>query len=142
MTSLLNQDPKTGKIKVSDNFVRAYRLFNVVSIEETFELLSRAEKILLYILVVDKHSDFNETSLRNFSLDTEIVNIIHQLLTDGPSSIRDSDFLYLCSTTNFDYISIDSLVDGRGRQLPRPLLDETEIMIMKRDINIEKLLEE
>lgn len=142
MTSHLNQDPKTGKIKVSDNFVKAYRLFNIVSIEEVFGLLSRAEKILLYTLVVDKHSDFNETSLRNFSLDIEIVNITHQLLTDGPASIRDSDFLYLCSTTNFDYISIENLVDGRGRQLPKPLIDETEIMVMKRDINIEKLLEE
>jgi hypothetical protein len=140
MTSLLNQDQKTGKIKVSDNFVKAYRLFNVVSIEEVFRLLPRAEKILLYILVVDRHPDFNETSLRNFSLDTEIVNITHQLLTDGPSSIRDSDFLYLCSTTNFDYISIENLVDGRGRQLPKPLIDEREIMVMKRDINIEKIL--
>ena len=120
--------------------MKAYRLFNVVSIEELFRLLPRAEKILLYILVVDKHPDFNETSLRNFSLDTEIVNITHQLLTDGPASIRDSDFLNLCSITNFDYISIDNLVDARGRQLPKPLIDEREIMVMKRDINIEKIL--
>ena len=142
MNPSINQDSKTGKIKVSDDFVKAYRLFNIISIKDVFDTLSRAEKILLYLLVVDKHSDFNQTSLLNFSLDRDIVDLIHKLTSEGPQGVSDVDIMYLTNITGFDYISVDSIVDGRGRKLPKPLLEDSEIQAMKRDLNIEKILED
>ncbi|NCZ71443.1 MAG: hypothetical protein EBY80_15030, partial [Actinobacteria bacterium] len=68
--------------------------------------------------------------------------LIHKLTSEGPSGVADVDIMYLTNITGFDYISVDSIVDGRGRKLPKPLLEDSEIQAMKRDLNIEKILED
>lgn len=53
-------------MNVSDNFVKAFQLFNVINIDDYFEKLSLMEKYLFCMISIDRHDEDDSISLSNF----------------------------------------------------------------------------
>lgn len=126
---------KDSKIIVSDEFVKAYKLFNVIKLD--LSNLSRQELLLLLVVAVDVFSEENSVVIDNFRPFQSEINIILDLLSD--KDIDDQDLLNLATLTNEKYIDTSKIEDSLGNDLPKPLTNN-EAIEMRRTIGIDKLI--
>jgi hypothetical protein len=126
---------KDSKIIVSDEFVKAYKLFNVIKLD--LSNLSRQELLLLLVVAVDVFSEENSVVIDNFRPFQSEINIILDLLSD--KDIDDPDLLNLANLTNEKYIDTSKIEDSLGNDLPKPLTNN-EAIEMRRTIGIDKLI--
>lgn len=126
---------KDSKIIVSDEFVKAYKLFNVIKLD--LSNLSRQELLLLLVVAVDVFSEENSVVIDNFRPFQSEINIILDLLSD--KDIDDQDLLNLANLTNEKYIDTSKIEDSLGNDLPKPLTNN-EAIEMRRTIGIDKLI--
>ncbi len=126
---------KDSKIIVSDEFVKAYKLFNVIKLD--LSNLSRQELLLLLVVAVDVFSEENSVVIDNFRPFQSEINIILDLLSD--KDIDDPDLLNLANLTNEKYIDTSKIEDSLGNELPKPLTNN-EAIEMRRTIGIDKLI--
>lgn len=126
---------KDSKIIVSDEFVKAYKLFNVIKLD--LSNLSRQELLLLLVVAVDVFSEENSVVIDNFRPFQSEINIILDLLSD--KDIDDPDLLNLATLTNEKYIDTSKIEDSLGNDLPKPLTNN-EAIEMRRTIGIDKLI--
>jgi hypothetical protein len=126
---------KDSKIIVSDEFVKAYKLFNVIKLD--LSNLSRQELLLLLVVAVDVFSEENSIVIDNFRPFQSEINIILDLLSD--KDIDDPDLLNLANLTNEKYIDTSKIEDSLGNDLPKPLTNN-EAIEMRRTIGIDKLI--
>lgn len=126
---------KDSKIIVSEEFVKAYKLFNVIKLD--LSNLSRQELLLLLVVAVDVFSEENSVVIDNFRPFQSEINIILDLLSD--KDIDDPDLLNLANLTNEKYIDTSKIEDSLGNELPKPLTNN-EAIEMRRTIGIDKLI--
>ncbi len=126
---------KDSKIIVSEEFVKAYKLFNVIKLD--LSNLSRQELLLLLVVAVDVFSEENSVVIDNFRPFQSEINIILDLLSD--KDIDDPDLLNLANLTNEKYIDTSKIEDSLGNDLPKPLTNN-EAIEMRRTIGIDKLI--
>jgi hypothetical protein len=130
----------SGKIRVSDTLVQAYRLFPVDSVGYLVDRLERVEKILLFLLIAENYSDYNEACIQNFKPYDDILGQVLEWLENESGTFNDRDILFLHEITGSKTINLNLFVDSRGMKLPKAL-DDKEIKILRRDSRIEKILE-
>jgi len=123
-----------NNINVSDEFLNAYKLFNVVKVDVS--KLNRQELLLLLIVAVDVFSDKNSVVIDNFRSFQKEISIILDLLSD--KDIDDPDLMKLSELTGERYIDTSKVKDKNGDDLPNPLSD-SEALEMRRSIGIDKL---
>jgi len=123
-----------NNIHVSDEFLNAYKLFNVVKVDVS--KLNRQELLLLLIVAVDVFSDKNSVVIDNFRSFQKEISIILDLLSD--KDIDDPDLMKLSELTGERYIDTSKVKDKNGDDLPNPLSD-SEAIEMRRSIGIDKL---
>jgi hypothetical protein len=124
-------------LQVSDQFVEAYKLFNVIKVTELVENLSRRERLLLLTLASDSFKK-NDTLKENISPFKDELIVLYRLQVDEGDS-ADEDVRYLVEATGDKYIDTETLCMLSGDKLPKPLTEE-EAQIMRRDLNIESIV--
>ncbi|NBP55352.1 hypothetical protein EBU71_02225, partial [bacterium] len=102
--------------------------------------LERVEKILLFLLIAENYSDYNEACIQNFKPYDDILGQVLEWLENESGTFNDRDILFLRELTGSKTINLDLFVDSRGLKLPKALNDK-EIKILRRDSRIEKILE-
>lgn len=102
-------------MKVSDDFVRAFELFNVIDIEDFFEKLSLKEKYLLCITCIDRHDHNDTISLNNFVKISGYLDVILEFQKTGKTKIKELKELTILTESN----SIDTkiITDLSGNRL-------------------------
>ena len=124
-------------LQVSDQFVEAYKLFNVIKVTELVENLSRRERLLLLTLASDSFKK-NDTLKENISPFKDELIVLYRLQVDEGDS-ADEDVRYLVEATGDKYIDTETLCMLSGDKLPKPLTEE-EAQIMRRHLNIESIV--
>jgi hypothetical protein len=124
-------------LQVSDQFVEAYKMFNVIKVTELVENLSRRERLLLLTLASDSFKK-NDTLKENISPFKDELIVLYRLQVDEGDS-ADEDVRYLVEATGDKYIDTETLRMLSGDKLPKPLTEE-EAQIMRRDLNIESIV--
>ena len=124
-------------LQVSDQFVEAYKMFNVIKVTELVENLSRRERLLLLTLASDSFKK-NDTLKENISPFRDELIVLYRLQVDEGDS-ADEDVRYLVEATGDKYIDTETLRMLSGDKLPKPLTEE-EAQIMRRDLNIESIV--
>lgn len=107
------------KVNVSDEFLKVYRNFNVINIEEDAKKLSKSELYLLLTLCLDKFEDDDPVVKQNFqpfkSEIMEIFEIQDDKVTENPI------LLDIIKITEDKYIDTDVLKTSTGEDIPEPL---------------------
>ncbi len=128
---------KNNYVKVSDNFVDIYKMFNVTNQSEKMSKLSRKELMLLLLLAIDSFSEENHAVMENFKNFKTEMEIIYDLQQD--KECTDQDLLNLGKETDEKYIDTSKIIDSKGNELPSPL-SEQEALQMRRDISINDII--
>lgn len=124
-------------LQVSEQFVEAYKMFNVIKVTETVENLSRRERLLLLTLASDSFKK-NDTVKENISPFKDELIVLYRLQIDEGDN-GDEDVQYLVEATGDKYIDTEALRMLSGEKLPKPLTEE-EAQIMRRDLNIKSIV--
>lgn len=99
-------------IKVSDNFVKAFKLFNIVDVSDILKELSSIEIHLLLIKCLDEHDDCNPFVIQNFKDHLNIIGDIYDLLDKQETT--NPILLELIETTGDKYVSTADIRDSEG----------------------------
>ncbi len=99
-------------IKVSDNFVRAFKLFNVVDVNDILVELSPTEIYLLLIKCLDEHDDSNPFVVQNFKEYLDVISIIYEFLDKQETT--NSILLELIKTTGDKYVNTSNIRGSDG----------------------------
>lgn len=124
-------------VNVSDEFLKVYRNFNVISVEEDAKKLDKKELYLLLTLCLDKFEDTDPVVVKNFQPFKdevmEIFKIQDDMETENPL------LLELIKITEDKYIDTDVLKTKCGEEIPEPLtkdeVRDEKIKIIGRDLN-------
>jgi hypothetical protein len=99
-------------IKVSDKFVKAFKLFNVIDVSDILEELSPTEIYLLLIKCLDEHDDSNSIVVQNFKDYLNIIGDIYEFL--DKQETKNTILLDLIETTGDKYVSTSDIRDYEG----------------------------
>jgi Fe-S-cluster formation regulator IscX/YfhJ len=106
-------------VNVSDEFLKVYRNFNVISVEEDAKKLDKKELYLLLTLCLDKFEDTDPVVVKNFQPFKdevmEIFKIQDDMETENPL------LLELIKITEDKYIDTEVLKTKGGEEIPEPL---------------------
>jgi hypothetical protein len=127
-------DEKTEKLTVSDEFISAYRLFNVNYQVDNIRKLSKSEIFIMLLVCLDKHDEEQKVVMSNFEKFKEEALLIHKVLENDVAD--DSNLKHLVDTLNKSYVNVaDSVVDKNGEKLPK-VYTKDEATQKMRDIKI------
>ena len=129
----------TEKIKVSPDFVEAFRLFNVNSQVERIKKLTRKEILLLLILAIDSYSEDSEIVIENFKPFKSELDLIYNLQND--ETVTDTDLLSIADETGEKYVDTSNICQLDGTKLPSATTEE-EARIIRRDLGISEIFNE
>jgi hypothetical protein len=119
-------------IKVSDNFIKAFQLFNIVDVSDILKELSPTETYLLLIKCLDEHDDYNPFVIQNFKNYLDIISGIYDFL-DKNETINPI-LLELIEITGDKYVNTSDIRDNEGilvRKLNTREIREYKLKILK-----------
>lgn len=102
-------------MNVSNDFVEAFQLFNVINIDDHFERLNVTEKYLLCLTTIDRHDENDSVSLSNFIKISHYFDDILELQKTGETNIP--ELRELIKLTNSGKIDTDIIRDSNGDRL-------------------------